>query len=322
MAETIVGIFRDWESARSAIEQLHTAGFSAGDVSVVARDLERAEALRTETLDREHEGAVIGAAAGGALGAAGGLALGLGALAVPGIGPILAAGPIVALIAGLAAGAGAGGLLGTLLGAGIPDEDASFYEEALHRGEIVVAVKATGRGEEARRLLAASGAATTHRRVVEPDQGRHQEEPAVMPEESPAVVAGMAAASPGGMLSGRPTALDAPAAHTLGVLSAPGLPGAGVAVPGVNTTPVAAADSVYAGGGPAGDYNQAPHAPEPVPGAPLGEERQHEIAARLSRVDPMVSGSARDLLTDDEESDGTPAHAAGRNRETDSHSAG
>jgi hypothetical protein len=220
MADTVVGVFDDWEEARAAIERLRDASFPTDQVSVLAADRKRAATLETETLDREQEGMVLGAAAGGALGAAGGWALGLATFAIPGIGPIIAAGPILAAIAGLAAGAGAGGLIGATLGSGIPEEEVAHYEGALNRGGILVAVAAPGREEEARGIMETSGAVQTERRDVDDEDARRD-------ELAPTAVAGMAAASPGGLANARDVPLDVPGAHAAGVLPTTGYSGVG-----------------------------------------------------------------------------------------------
>src|SRR5438045_3858216 len=99
MADLIVGTFTDWDEARAAVEDLKAAGFPPEAVGVVAAPA--APAAREAEEESEEDAGLVGAAAGGAMGAAGGFAVGLTALAVPGVGPVLAAGPILGALAGL-----------------------------------------------------------------------------------------------------------------------------------------------------------------------------------------------------------------------------
>lgn len=141
--------------AEGAIIGLRNAGFAGDDISVLARDPENSERVAAATGTEAPEGAAIGAATGGLLGGAGGLLVGLGALAIPGVGPLVAAGPIAAALAGIGIGGAAGGVIGALTGLGIPEEEATAYEERFRAGDIIVAVNTRGRKEEARRILQA-----------------------------------------------------------------------------------------------------------------------------------------------------------------------
>ncbi|MCB0031566.1 MAG: hypothetical protein KDE28_26830, partial [Anaerolineales bacterium] len=109
--KTVVGLFDELSEARILVEDLANSGFDRDDISLVARDLDGAYATELET-SRETaviaEGATTGAVTGGVVGSIGGVLLGLGALAIPGVGPVIAAGPIVAGITGAVAGAVAG----------------------------------------------------------------------------------------------------------------------------------------------------------------------------------------------------------------------
>lgn len=136
----IVGVFETEQGAYNAIEGLKREGYSADEISVVGRNRDDVRNLTDSTDTKMPEGAAIGASTGGILGGAAGLLAGLGLLAIPGIGPILAAGPIAATLAGAAAGAGAGGILGGLIGLGIPEEDAERYEAYFNEGRILVMV--------------------------------------------------------------------------------------------------------------------------------------------------------------------------------------
>lgn len=137
----VVGVFRTEDDAIDAIKELRHQGYSENEISVIAKDKKEVKHIQEETGSKASEGAAVGAGAGGILGGLGGLLLGAGALAIPGIGPIVAAGPIAAALGGAAVGAGAGGLVGALIGLGIPEKEAKEYEEAVESGDILVLVE-------------------------------------------------------------------------------------------------------------------------------------------------------------------------------------
>lgn len=137
----VVGSYRTEEQAIEAIEDLKRRGHSTEDISVLGKNEEETKNVTEETGTHAGEGAATGAVAGGALGGIGGVLAGLGALAIPGIGPIVAAGPIVAGLTGAAAGAGVGGIAGALIGLGIPEDEAKDYENRFNEGEILVLVE-------------------------------------------------------------------------------------------------------------------------------------------------------------------------------------
>lgn len=141
MDKKIVGVFNTEQEASNAIEQLKSQGFSTDEISVITKDREELRNITEETDTKAPEGVATGATTGGVLGGTAGLLAGLGALAIPGIGPILAAGPIAATITGAAVGAGAGGLLGGLIGMGIPENEATEYEGYVNNGKILVLVE-------------------------------------------------------------------------------------------------------------------------------------------------------------------------------------
>ncbi|GGO06324.1 general stress protein [Saccharibacillus kuerlensis] len=140
MEKKIVGVFESEQEASRAIQNLQQQGFTSDEISVVAKDRNDLRAIDEETGTKAPEGLATGAATGGVLGGVTGLLAGVGALAIPGIGPILAAGPLATAIAGMAVGAGAGGLVGGLVGLGIPEHEAKEYESHLDRGNILVLV--------------------------------------------------------------------------------------------------------------------------------------------------------------------------------------
>uniref|UniRef100_UPI00403F0EA0 general stress protein n=1 Tax=Paenibacillus sp. FSL K6-1096 TaxID=2921460 RepID=UPI00403F0EA0 len=142
MNKKIVGVFYTEHEASQAIEDLKAHGFLTEDISVIARNRQDAEAINEETGTKAPEGLASGAATGGILGGVTGLLAGIGALAIPGIGPIIAAGPIAATLTGVAVGAGTGGLVGGLIGLGIPEDEAASYDNYVDEGRILVMVDA------------------------------------------------------------------------------------------------------------------------------------------------------------------------------------
>ena len=145
MAKHIVGYYDTEEEAIMKIEELKRQGYRSEDISVVSKNSSDVDTISDET-GAVAEGAATGAAAGGVVGGVGGVLAGLGALAIPGIGPIVAAGPIVAGLTGAAAGAGVGGLAGALIGMGIPEDEANRYSGYVDSGKILVIVDEDLRG--------------------------------------------------------------------------------------------------------------------------------------------------------------------------------
>ncbi|NGZ77017.1 YsnF/AvaK domain-containing protein [Saccharibacillus alkalitolerans] len=142
MTDKVVGVFLTEREASEAVEDLKRYGYSGDDISIIAKNRKDTEALNEQTGTKAPEGAAGGAAAGGILGGVGGLLAGLGALAIPGIGPLLAAGPIATTLAGIAVGATGGGLVGGLIGLGIPEDEARSYDEHVGGGRLLVIVEA------------------------------------------------------------------------------------------------------------------------------------------------------------------------------------
>lgn len=139
-----MGVYETGDEAVRAVEELKAQGYRQEEISVVAKDRDELNYVNEETDTKTEEGLAAGAATGGILGGTAGLLAGIGALAIPGIGPVLAAGPIAATLAGAAAGAGTGGLAGALIGMGIPDEEASRYEGDVKEGKLLVLVDPKG----------------------------------------------------------------------------------------------------------------------------------------------------------------------------------
>jgi uncharacterized membrane protein len=137
--KTVVGTYDNIQTAYAVANDLVSAGYNRNDISVIANDHDSAyapyvNAKTVKTSDDVGAGAGIGATIGGI----GGLLVGLGALAIPGIGPVVAAGPLLASLTGAGVGAVAGGIVGALVDLGIPDEEANLYSEGLRRGDILV----------------------------------------------------------------------------------------------------------------------------------------------------------------------------------------
>ncbi|PJN90958.1 general stress protein [Bacillus sp. mrc49] len=145
MDKRIIGVYETGEEAIKAVEALQADGYNRDDISVVAKDKEELRTVNEKTGTKAEEGLAAGAATGGILGGAAGLLAGVGALAIPGIGPVLAAGPLAATLAGAAVGAGTGGLAGTLIGMGLPEDEANRYEADVKSGKLLVLVDADSR---------------------------------------------------------------------------------------------------------------------------------------------------------------------------------
>jgi outer membrane lipoprotein SlyB len=126
--------------AEEIVDRLKSTGFSANDISVLFPDKETNRDFAHEKNTKAPEGAVTGAGTGGVVGGALGWLVGIGALAIPGVGPFIAAGPIMAALSGAAIGAAAGGIAGGLIGLGIPELEAKRYEAKIKSGNILISV--------------------------------------------------------------------------------------------------------------------------------------------------------------------------------------
>ena len=143
--QTVAAVYDRYEDAERAVSQLEAAGVAHSDISIVAKDGRQRSgdtAGTTPTGDAAANGAGTGATVGTVVGAGAGVLAGLGMLAIPGLGPIVAAGWLVSTLVGAGAGAAAGGLLGSLTGAGVSETDAHTYTEAVNRGGTLVTVRA------------------------------------------------------------------------------------------------------------------------------------------------------------------------------------
>ncbi len=126
--------------ADQIVDSLLAANFTTSDISVLFPDEGATREFAHEKNTKAPEGAITGAGTGGVVGAALGLAAGIGALAIPGVGPLIAAGPIMAALSGAAIGATAGGIAGGLIGLGIPELEAKVYEGKVKGGNILISV--------------------------------------------------------------------------------------------------------------------------------------------------------------------------------------
>ncbi len=156
--ETVVGMYPDQPGAERGIEALKAAGFSEQQIGVAVQDKRQQKDLTEGTGTQAAEGAATGAMGGGVLGGVVGLLAGVGALAIPGIGPIIAGGALASTLAGAGIGAAAGGLIGALTGMGVPDEDAKHFERGFKQGGVLVTVQAGGDATRARQALLDGGA--------------------------------------------------------------------------------------------------------------------------------------------------------------------
>lgn len=139
----IFGVFDTEADANQAVEELKRQGYESDEISVITNNKEMMEKLVGGIPPRSkmQEGAKTGAATGSVVGGLAGLLAGFGAFTIPGIGPIIAAGPIAAAFFGGAAGIGVGGIAGALVGFGIPEEEADRYEQDMHHGKILVLIE-------------------------------------------------------------------------------------------------------------------------------------------------------------------------------------
>jgi hypothetical protein len=134
------GIYRDEASVRNAVETLQKQGFRSTDISVLYPENVGNKDFAHEKATKAPEGAATGAGSGAVVGGVLGWLAGVGSIAIPGIGPFLAAGPIMAALAGAGVGGAAGGLAGALIGAGIPEYEAKRYEGRIKKGGILLSV--------------------------------------------------------------------------------------------------------------------------------------------------------------------------------------
>jgi hypothetical protein len=140
--QTVSGLFDDYDDAQDAVGELEASGVSSSDISIVANNSD--DWYGTDGSEAA-EGAGTGAGIGGVIGGAGGLLTGLGVMAIPGVGPVVAAGWLAATAVGAVAGAvvggAAGGIIGALTDSGVPERDANVYAEGIRRGGTLVTAR-------------------------------------------------------------------------------------------------------------------------------------------------------------------------------------
>jgi len=138
--KSVIGIARDEAQACNIVENLKSGGFSNNDISAMLPDKASTREFAHEKGTKAPEGTTTGVVTGGVLGGVLGWLVGIGALAIPGLGPFVAAGPIMAALSGVGVGGTAGGIIGALIGMGIPEYEAKRYQARLKEGRILIAV--------------------------------------------------------------------------------------------------------------------------------------------------------------------------------------
>lgn len=136
----VFGIYRTPATAEAAVDHLLAKGFTNEAISVLLPDDETTRAFAHEKHTKAPEGTATGVTTGGLIGGTLGLLAGIGALAIPGVGPLIAAGPIMGALAGLGVGGAVGGVVGALIGMGIPEYEAKRYEGAVKEGGTLLSV--------------------------------------------------------------------------------------------------------------------------------------------------------------------------------------
>lgn len=156
----VFGIYPDQLTAEDAVETLKDTGFRNTDISVLFPDNQGTKDFAHEKHTKAPEGAVTGGSSGAVIGGALGWLAGIGALAIPGIGPFIAAGPLMGMLGGIGVGSAIGGITGALIGLGIPEYEAKRYEGRIQRGSILLSVHCDDPdwAKRARNILTQSGA--------------------------------------------------------------------------------------------------------------------------------------------------------------------
>ncbi len=160
MAAAVFGIVRSQVEAADVVDRLKMSGFNRGDISVLVASESGTREFAVEHQTKAPEGAATGAGTGALLGGALGWLTGIGALAIPGVGPLIAAGPIMAALGGAAVGGAVGGLTGGLIGLGIPEFEARRYESRVKGGHVLIAVhtESSDDVDRAKTIFEAAGA--------------------------------------------------------------------------------------------------------------------------------------------------------------------
>ena len=163
----VFGIFKNAAQAESAVDYIVAAGFSHNDISVLLPDMENTKEFAHEKNTKAPEGTAAGVTTGGVIGGTLGLLAGIGALSIPGLGPFIAAGPIMASLAGLGVGGAVGGLIGALVGMGIPEYEAKRYEGRVKNGGVLLSIhcetpQEVARAKDALKLLGSEDISAAH----------------------------------------------------------------------------------------------------------------------------------------------------------------
>ncbi|MBF0105547.1 MAG: hypothetical protein HQM16_09510 [Deltaproteobacteria bacterium] len=140
MSKSVACTVDNTAQATNILKQLQTAGFQNKNISVLFPEREDTKQFVQEKHTKAPEGAAAGASTGGVIGGIVGWLVGIGSLAIPGIGPFIAAGPIMAALSGAAIGGAVGGMTGALVGLGIPEYEAKIYEKKIKEGQILISV--------------------------------------------------------------------------------------------------------------------------------------------------------------------------------------
>ena len=169
--KSVVCLAASTQQAETIVTSLKASGFGNDDISVLYSDKSGSKEFAHENNTKAPEGAAVGVGTGGAVGGGLGLLLGIGALAIPGLGPFIAAGPIMAALGGAAVGATVGGVTGALIGMGMPEYEAKVYEGRLREGRILISAHAEDgkRQDLAKRIFEDAGAediGTTREKAV------------------------------------------------------------------------------------------------------------------------------------------------------------
>jgi hypothetical protein len=156
----VFGIYATRNSAETGTELLSRSGFPVSDISILLPESLGTHDIGTEKATKAPEGTATGAGTGAVFGGTLGLLAGIGALAIPGVGPLIAAGPIMAALAGVGVGGAVGGVTGALIGLGIPEYEAKRYEGRIAKGGILLSVHCDTSEEidRAKEILERSGA--------------------------------------------------------------------------------------------------------------------------------------------------------------------
>jgi Heat induced stress protein YflT domain len=136
----VFGIYQNVKQAERTVDDLLDAGFSNDDISVLLPDKKGTKDFAHDKSTKAPEGTTAGVTTGGVIGGTLGLLAGIGVLAIPGVGPLIAAGPIMAALAGLGVGGAVGGIIGALVGMGIPEYEAKRYEGHIKAGGVLLSV--------------------------------------------------------------------------------------------------------------------------------------------------------------------------------------